>query len=44
MEEENIGISFSGKEFDEIMKYAEKGNFETVQDAVMDAIRSCINK
>lgn len=43
MEEENIGIAFDGKDFDEIMAYAEKGEFETVQEAIMSAVRACTN-
>lgn len=39
--EEYIGISFDGKDFDEIMAFAEKGEFETVQEAVIYAIRTC---
>lgn len=42
--EEAIGIGFDEKDFDEIMEYTEKGDFETVQDAVMNAIRTCANK
>lgn len=41
MKEENIGICFSTNEFDEIMAYAEKGEFDTVQEAVLFAIRAC---
>ena len=44
MAEECIGIAFDGKDFDEIMAYTEKGEFETVQEAVMYAVRACDNK
>lgn len=44
MKEESINIVFDGKDFDEIMAFVEKGNFETVQDAIMNAIRACTEK
>lgn len=36
---EEINVCFTAEEFDEILKYMESGEFETVQEAVMYAIR-----
>ncbi len=44
MKEENINIVFDGKDFDEIMAFMKRGEFETVQDAIMNAIRTCTEK
>ena len=44
MKEESILIAFDGKDFDEIMAFMEKGKFETVQDAIMNAVRACTEK
>ena len=44
MKEELINIVFNWKDFDEIMAFMEKGKFETVQDAIMNAIRACTEK
>lgn len=38
---EKVTIEFSKEEFDKIMRYMDSGNFETVQDAIVDA---CINE
>ena len=35
---EKISVEFSKEEFDKIMQYMNCGNFETVQEAVIDAI------
>ncbi len=35
---EKISIEFSEEEFDKILRYMECGNFETVQEAVIDAV------
>ena len=41
---ECIGIAFEEDDFDEIMAFMDKGEYETVQDAVMFAIRTCSEK
>lgn len=35
---ENVTIEFTKEEFDKIMQYMDVGNFETIQDAIMDAV------
>ena len=35
---EKISIEFSKEEFDKILRYMDCGNFETVQEAVIDAV------
>ena len=34
-----INVCFTEEQFDEIMKYVVSGEFETVQDAILHAIR-----
>lgn len=36
--EEKIYVEFNGEEFDLILKYMDSGKFETVQEAILNAI------
>lgn len=36
--EEKIWVEFTGEEFDLILKYMDSGKFETVQEAILNAI------
>lgn len=44
MGETTIHIIFSEEEMDKIMKFQDQEGFETVQDAVMAAINSCMKE
>lgn len=35
---EKVNIEFTKEEFNKIMRYMDAGNFETVQDAIVDAV------
>lgn len=37
--EEKIYVEFTGEEFDLILKYMDSGKFETVQEAILHAVR-----
>ena len=39
-----INIEFSEEEVDKIQRFAEDGNYETVQDAIMAAIESAMTE
>ena len=39
-----INIIFTEEELDKIMKFQEQEGFETVQDAVMVAVNSCMKE
>ena len=38
--EEKINVEFTGEEFDLILKYMDSGKFETVQEAILHAVKN----